>query len=184
MTAFKADPRGRSFPNPNGATRFNPTGKIEQCAQGDALIKNPPTWRAAVVYAARIFVGFKVGDEERWSLDDLVKLVRRTRKEKGAPEDSTFLAQRGVYTHRDGRVVDEPGGQVIIFDGGPKEKSESPSVFAGTDPGPETESEQLARFEEEMIALSETIAWSFEQESVILEIQRNGTSVVTMGVAS
>lgn len=188
MPAYPAHIGRRTIKTPKRTIHFNPSGPIE--THGRQIFKkgpnyNPPTWSSRVTYAARLFVGFCVGGEVCHTMDELVALVRAVRRRQGKPEDSTFIAQRGVYTHsygeHQGRVVDEPGAQIIIIDS-QLEESQSPSVFAGTDPGPETEAEQLARLEEEMIFLSEEIAQGFRQESVILEIQRNGAVLLTMGI--
>lgn len=168
MPAFKADPRGKTISTPRGSVRFNPEGKLEWHGKRpkSGVLKNPADVWGGPTFAARFFVGFNVGGQPRWELDDLVALVRATREGRGEPQDSTYIAQRGVFTHRDGKVVDEAGGQVIIFDQGEEQD----------------ESARMARFQEEMIAVGEEIARGLEQESVILEIQRNGVSLITMGV--
>jgi hypothetical protein len=166
MTAYPAKTGSKIVQTPRGATRWNPKGQIQAHGDVGALRGNPPSWSSRVTYAARLFVGFCVESKECYSMSDLVALVRKFRRDRGRPEDGTFITQRGVYTHRSGKVVDEASGQVIIFD----------------QPVEGDEAAQLTRLEEEMIALAEEIAREFRQEEVILEIQRNGQTVVTMGV--
>lgn len=149
-------PKGRSsgFFRPNGPLiRVDPKG----------VVPNPPTWTSEdPMQAARLFVGFNVGNKPTYKLEQLVSLVRSVRKKQEAKPDSTFLAQQGIYTGKDGTSVHEDGAQVIILN---------------TDGIPATD------FRGQMIELAETIAERFRQEEVILEMQRGGMSELTMGVA-
>lgn len=114
--------------------------------------------------SARLIVGFNVGAEPTWTLDDLVPVVRAARVAQ-APSDpsATFLLQRGIYQHRDRAkgIVEEDGAQVIIFN---------------------TTGADLDTFREQMVALAEEIARQLQQELVIVEIQANGVTQRLIGV--
>lgn len=115
------------------------------------------------VYAVRLFVGFNVGGTPRWALDDLVAVVKRVRAEQKRKPDASFIAQRGIYTSdANGEIVTEDGAQIIIIN--------------APDPIP------LSVFRDEMIMLAETIAREFEQELVLIDLQKNGSSIKTIGV--
>lgn len=104
---------------------------------------------------ARITVGFAIDADAFWTLDDLVKFYTRLRKAQGHGLDASFLAQRGIYTHQDGRhVVDEPGAQIVI-------------IYTKGDLTPQA-------FAEEMYALADGIRHRMHQESVLLECQQGG----------
>jgi hypothetical protein len=120
--------------------------------------------------AARIFVGFNVGDKPTWTLEDLVDLVERTRASQrvdpNEPEavqpDATFYATRGLYTHKDGKhTVREEGGQVIIL-----------SIFG----------ESVEHFQANIIAVAFAIVTQFRQAEVIVEFQLNGVKHRTVSV--
>ena len=116
--------------------RFNPVGDMYgytlRKARGVRL--NPqlsrqttelPGWGRC--WTVRMFVGFNVHFRPMFKLADLVGETRnflsklRWTNDKGIskpfPQDSSFIAQRGVYTHGEtGDVVEEDSGQVIIMD--------------------------------------------------------------------
>ena len=127
---------------------FRPLGQIHH--QGP--FRNPAEWEKNEVWSARLIVGFNVAGVATWDLEDLITLVRSVREAQVGDPSSTFLAQKGIYKHFDGTVVEEEGGQVIIF------------KLGGT---PED-------FEKQMVELAETIARQFQQETVILELQKDG----------
>lgn len=128
--------------------------------------RNPPheLWHADSTLSARLIVGFNVGHNPYWRLEDLVTLVRDERIRDGHPSAS-FVPQRGVYQHEavdgHGEIVTEDGAQVtIICD----------------------YTSDVDAFTEEMIDLGGYIAKMMRQESVIVEIQHNGTTLGTYGV--
>lgn len=139
---------------------FRPSGPVRQHGRTNQL--GAIAWRASETIAARIFVGFNVGDVPTWTIDNLIELVLRMRQLQGANPSATMLAQKGIYQHTGGdrHVVVEDGAQVIIFNEG------KPS----------------AEFTEEMVTLGTEIAKVFQQELVIVEIQRNGVTQETIGV--
>lgn len=138
---------------------FRPGGKIVHTGSRE----NPETWSSKSTLAARIFVGFKVGGKVRWKMADLVKIVRAVRTQQSGDPSSTFLAQTGIYKHSEsGVVVTEPGAQVILLD---------------------SHGATRRQWEEQILELAEIIAEKLKQESVVVEIQRNGLSLKTFGVA-
>lgn len=164
-TLVPADIRRHVWRAPDGrhAGSFRPNGAVRNCGCGAHAEPNPAAWESdEAPLAARVFVGFNVGQKTVWDLDDLVALVRRVREAQGHHPDASFLAQKGIYTSAvDGKVVEEPGAQVVMLDlDGTKEKD----------------------FQAEMVSLAEVIATEFEQELVILELQRGGLTLRTFGV--
>ena len=139
---------------PGGA--FRPNGRLVQVG----ATANPRAFESRVTWAGRLFVGFNVGATPKYTLDDLVRVVKATRAEH---PDASFVAQKGIYTSvvTPGEVVTEDGGQVIIV-----------NLYGAS----------AREFEEEMVALGESIASALEQELVIVEIQRNGVVKKTIGV--
>ena len=125
---------------------------------------NPRTWTASgPTYAARIIVGFKRKGKRAATLDSLVRVVRRVRQEQVGDPSSSFLTQRGIYRHGSGKIVDEPGAQVVLinvpqFNTTPK------------------------KFEAQVEELAEAIVVTLEQDEVIVEIQRDGRVVRSFGV--
>lgn len=145
---------------------FRPSGELH--VHGDvgraSRRLNPAAWRSTDTYAARLIIGFSVGDQPMWTLDDLVNLVRVFRTEQGKP-DASFLSQRGVYQHREGakagQVVTEDSAQVLIVDVWDTPRDE---------------------FVNEIMALAEYLCEAMEQESVIVEFQKNGVTQEVVGV--
>jgi hypothetical protein len=147
------------------SARFNPKGPTAYHGDFSRVSRreNPTNWRSDDTLAARIFVGFNVGDEPAYRLDDLVDLVGEIRRAQGKP-NATFMSQKGIYQHHDSRhIVEEDGAQIIIID---------------------TWSTPINDFAEEMVAMAEAIAESMSQEEVIVEIQRNGLTQEVMGVSA
>jgi hypothetical protein len=162
-TVVPADTRRFSWKNPRGDVGFfQPNGSLTRVGDDD-LAENPTGWSSrSPIYAARIFVGFNVGPKPRWSMTNVVRIVKRIRKKQVGSPDATFLYQRGLYTSkRDESVVDEKGAQIIILNLG---------------------GASVAEFRTQMIELAEEIATKLRQEEVIVEIQRGGISKETVGV--
>ncbi len=145
---------------------FRPTGALN--VHGDvgraSRRHNPAAWRSSDTYAARIIIGFSVGDQPTWTLEDLVSFVREFRTAQGKP-DASFLSQRGVYQHREGskagEVVTEDSAQVLIVDVWDTPRDE---------------------FVDEITALAEHFCRVMEQESVIVEFQKNGVTQEVLGI--
>ena len=147
---------------------FRPYGKLQYHGNPEQLFRelrqqNPAQRSRRVSAGARIIVGFNVGKKPRWSMDDLIKIVREVRIRQVGQPDATFVAQTGMYTHhgvtaKKGVVVTEDGAQVLIKN----------LPHLNTD-----ESE----FQEQMIELTEIIATKLKQEIVIVDYQERGISV-------
>lgn len=159
-----ADTRRFSWRSPHGGVGFfRPNGRMTLVGRGPEYAQNPTGWSSREpILAARIFVGFNVGRRPKWHMNDVVRIVKRVRKDQVGSPDATFLYQRGLYTSkRDESVVDEKGAQIIILN------------LAG---------EPLGVFREQMIELGEEIATRLKQEEVIVELQRGGISKETIGI--
>lgn len=143
--------------------RFRPNG-VPRLVGPRPAAGNPETWESdEPMLAARLFVGFSVGQEPTYSVDDLVPIVREVRERQGHGPDASFLLQKGIYTsQKDKSVVEEDGAQVIVLN---------------------LEGETESKFRREMVELGETIATELSQEAVILEIQKGGVTVRTVGIA-
>lgn len=123
----------------------------------------PNKWRSKQPpYAARLLVGFSVGHVATYDMMDLVRLVRSVRKEQLGTVDSSFVYQKGIFTHSDGTQVVEDAAQVIILN--------------------LSEDVSLTEFRRQMLELAEVIRESMQQEMVILEIQKGGRVLVTYGI--
>jgi hypothetical protein len=159
MPSLHCNPGLFHWSHPRSAGSFRPHGKLHHVG----AIANPSRWLSQRTLAARLIVGFNVGNVPTWTLDDLVKLVRRVREEQSGNPACSFVAQKGVYRHKDPphEVVVEDGAQVLIIN--EDELSD-------------------ADFTRAMIALGEEICRVMKQESIILEIQVNGMTQETMGI--
>src|SRR5262245_1785574 len=71
------DTREAVWTGPDGRVRsFRPSGK----RRSEGLIPNRRTWSSKETWAARLFVGFNVGHDTVWEMDDLVAIVRTVRE--------------------------------------------------------------------------------------------------------
>jgi|SRR3972149_3458213 len=136
---------------------FRPQGKNIRYG----TLSNPLEHIASVTWSARLIIGFDVGHKPTWNLSDIVKLVKKHRKDQGADPDATFFATRGLYTERKhtrgktrSRVIDENGCQVVIINLG----------------------EPQTLFRKEMIEMAEKLTRELKQDKIYLEFQRNGIS--------
>jgi len=142
---------------------FRPDGPIFHSGAPEALdgVKK----RVKRVVGVRMFIGFNVGATPRWSIDDLVEVVRSVRLAQGADASASILAQRGIYQHKSGGgpLVTEEGAQVIVLN------------LDGT---------AMDVFEDQMVALAEQICLRMSQDEVIVEIQVNGVVRETLTVVA
>lgn len=168
-TIVPANTGASSWSHPSGIDgQFRPNGKLELIVDPDAARPNPSTWKSSGnrTMAARLFVGFNVGNKPTWSMGDLVHIVRRVRAAQHQRQDASFVAQKGIYTHaspgKKAKIIEEKGAQVVLI----------------RMPG-ETES----AFRQHTIELAEQIASSMKQAEVVLELQRGGVVQEVMGVA-
>jgi len=170
---YDVNPRRLSWNKKNGGGSFTPSGRLV-CHGDRSILTNPRRWQSeADTWSARIVVGFRPKDappsfriterEAKHKEDLLVYLVRRTREAQVGDPGATFLTQRGLYRHvESGEVVDEPGMQVILI-----------NTAEGVTP---------KQFERQVEDLAELIATKFDQEEVIVEIQKNGVSQQVFGI--
>ncbi len=135
---------------------FRPYGKVIYSGSRP----NPVTRSKGAVYAARLFVGFSVDEVPTYSMDDLMALVQ---DERADHPDASFISQRGIYMSRKPphKVVREEGAQVIIVN---------------------TRGVPMKEFAREIIDLAERICAEFQQEEVIVEMQRNGKVIEIVSV--
>lgn len=143
------------------AIRFRPKGKVichdDEATAGEAT----RTRYGKGGFSARIFVGLNVGEEGKYTVDDVVKAIVEIRKEQGAGPDASILTQKGIYEDKKSRTIIEDSVQIIIID------------LAGLD---------QEVFTEQMLDLAETMLDRFEQETVIVEIQKRGVVTDVYGV--
>lgn len=146
-----------------GRVRFVPKGDLSLISAVKGKRPNPIAESGLydTTWAARLFVGFSIEEKIVYTIDDLVMLVRDYLKRvriKGhsdfrMPEDSSFLLQRGVYTHAvSGKVNEETSAQIVIINLGVS----------------------ILEFKAVVLGLAEHICDKWRQESVIVEIQKNG----------
>lgn len=139
---------------------FHPNGVI-QVIGNRRMFSNPVLETFDETFAARVIVGFNRLGKRAVTVKQLISIVREVRTEQVGNPSSSFLLQRGIYQHRSGEIVEEPGAQVMIID-----------VTGATQ----------KEFERQMVELAEVIAEELEQESVIVELQRNGITQRTLSV--
>lgn len=131
---------------------FRPTG---------ALRPNRVRWSGEPAQAARIIVGFNIGDEPHWTMKEVMRMVREIRAEQGAAPAASFVFQKGIYAHDDGGIVEEDGAQIIVLN--------------------LTEQSQKD-FKRDIERMAEKLARDMKQEEVIVEFQNSGITTETLGV--
>lgn len=143
---------------------FRPEGKIEIVSDSSGPLNNPFNWDSQEpTWAARVIVGFKRQGKPPVTMDELVQLVWRIREEQVGNPSSTFLTQRGLYQHKSGAVVDEPGAQVVLIN--------TPDLKTSKD-----------KFIEQVENLAEDVATELGQDEVIVEIQKDGITQRAFGM--
>jgi hypothetical protein len=148
-----------------GATEFyDRNGKLVGAFMPNgALRPNKKLWGTKdPVQAARLFVGFNVGQDPTWSMGKLMELVKRIRAEQKLPPDASFLFQKGYYTHEASKeLVEEEGAQIIVL-----------NIF----------DQSRKAFERDVRRLADKIAYAMKQESVIIEFQDGGKTYETLSM--
>lgn len=128
-------------------------------------------WESYNGLSGYFFIGLNVGDKRKWGLWDVVDSVRSLLRGMGREEDSSYIVQRGVYTHakEEGqpddaprKVVEEPSVQVVVFDSYPATK---PEVFV-----------------KQMQDIGAALAEKLQQETIIVDVRRANVSVGTFGM--
>ena len=128
---------------------FNPSGPLKM----HGARTNPSIDLEGDTYACRIFVGFNVGKKPRWSMMDLLAIIRKIRAKQKVGPDATLYYTKGMFSGSGG-LVEENGAQVLIINTNAKERP--------------------VKFEKNMKALAEGIVVAFDQEVIYGEIQKNG----------
>lgn len=154
----------RRFSVAGRRTEFQPAGELVARGRGaKAFASNPALWASPPVPTARLFVGMNVGDAPVWSLSDVIAVVKTARVEQTGDPSSSFVTQKGIYRHDDGGgIVEEDSAQVIIYN--------------------LSEDVDAEEFEEQMVDVATQLARVLQQELVLLEIQKGGRAVKTIGV--
>ena len=147
------EPRGKfSFAYESGRTALNP--RLNPRLSG---IMNKP------VLSARLFFGFGEGPNPSWSIEDVLPIVKRVRKEQIGATDSAIIYQNGVLSHLEKDVtVTEDGVQVIILN--------------------LQEAVTKEQFEDQLMELGEAITRELKQRQIVVEMQKNGLYQFTMGI--
>ncbi len=144
---------------PGGA--FFPRGPLRYF---DATRRNPPVeWESeSPVLGAKIILALERDGKRTGTMSDVIRIVTTMRRAQGRDPGATFVAQKGVYEHREThKIVEEDGVQVGII----------ATVAVG-----------YATFSNEMVRVAERLAKDLHQESVILEIQKDGYRARLMGI--
>lgn len=153
----------RSFAVNGRKTTFTPTGSMQFRGRGTrALAANPRLWAGPPAQASRLFVGLNVGDDPVWGIRDVIEVVAAERMAQTGDPSASFIAQKGIFKHAAGGVVEEDSVQVVIFNLDDTVTSDE--------------------FEEQMVNLATRLAHTLQQELVIVEMQLSGRAEKTIGV--
>lgn len=153
----------RTFIANGRKTTFAPTGSMQFRGRGARrYLENPKLWAGPPAQASRLFVGLNVGDDPVWDIRDVIEIVGAERMQQSGDPSASFVAQKGIFKHAGGGVVEEDSVQVIIFN---LDDSITPEQFTG-----------------QMVDLASRLAHTLQQELVIVEMQLGGRAVETIGV--
>ena len=146
-----------------GRTAFIPGGEFIVCGGSR---KNPLSAGNVIknTWSGRLIVGLSVKKSPKYTIEDLIQGTRMFLKKAKLPQDSSFVAQHGVFTHKDGTIVKEKSAQVFIINAGYYNDVEDWKEFL----------EKLAEY----------LLVKLEQEMIVVEIQNNGVIDVTWLVVS
>lgn len=143
--------------------RFVPTGTPNFRGRGTKVYaENPRLWSGPPAQASRLFVGLNVGDDPVWSIQDVIEIVAAERASQTGDPSASFIAQKGIFKHSGGKVVEEDSVQVVVL-----------NLDEETDP---------ESFEHQMVDLATRLAKTLQQELVIVEMQSRGRVDKTIGV--
>jgi hypothetical protein len=149
----------RTFRHKN--VTFTPKGPVLKVGSGETpVLPNPIKRETVIPFTARLFVGLSVGQEDAWTVEDVIDITQRVRVKQGADPDASFLLQRGLYTDRAQEIVREDSVQVVIFDFG----------------------EDQEKFEGQMGDLAETLIKELKQETIYVELQKAGVPYAVLKV--
>jgi len=143
--------------NPCGTLRIVSLGKKRRNPLGGGGVRTKQTTPGmGRVWGVRMFVGLSVGHEPKYSIARLVKFTKDFLIGQGWPPDSSFVAQRGIYTYAStdpkgpAGVVEEESAQVIILDAVKFDKDAFLLVMQN---------------------LAEYLVKAFEQEKIFVQVQ-------------
>lgn len=135
--------------------------------------RNPVIWGEGEYpdsLAGHLFVGLNVGQSPRYTVRDVMRIVKRLRTEQTGVPNSTFILQKGIYKDqpsvddpKDYGVVEEDSVQVVVF-------REDPKI------------ETKPSFRAHMIEIGEKICRELRQRTVILDLKQNSTTIELMGI--
>lgn len=112
-------------------------------------------------WVARLFVGLSIfGSKKVHTIEEVIEVTRKFLKIHDAPENSSYIAQKGVYTSKRYQppvVVEENSVQVVIIDENTLELPEE-------------------KFKDLIVKLAEHLCEVFSQETVIADVQKNNVS--------
>ncbi len=173
----------RVFNEDGKAFEFVPTGKIYEVGDASEWYtrsqRENPIKRSTnrSTQGGRIIVGFNVGIEEKWKMDDIVGIVfdLRRKQVKSAIKDGdarphplggdvgvTFIAQKGIWQAvRDKKAYPENGAQITMA-----------NII----------SEKKRRFRQDMIDIGEELMSKLNQNAVIVEISERGVVEETLEI--
>lgn len=149
---------------PGRVFHFKPTGKLV-CHDAKAVREAREAMTRSSYgkggLSARIFVGLNVGTKAKYTVQDVVALLKRVRKEQSPNPNASILTQTGMFKDKSGRMIVENSVQIIVIDlDGLSEKD----------------------FTEQMMTIAEAFVEEFEQEEVLVEIQKRGVVLEIYGV--
>jgi len=160
----------RAFRHPDCS--FEPHGKVYEIGDVSALRHstrqgNPVTRDTDPALSARIFVGLSVDGVPTYSVDDVLKIVKKMRlaqlRRIGGDPGASFLLQRGLYKYTrgksKGKTIPEDSVQVVIL---------------------RLSAENDQKFEQNVGKIAETLAGKLRQEAVYAELQRDGVRYATL----
>jgi hypothetical protein len=144
--------------NDGSKRRFTPRGPMyivpgRDSGRGRGRSAGEDVQDYAVGLSARLFVGLNVGQTPTYTIEQVVSATRSWRERNRSPVDSSFIAQKGLYTPDEGDIVEENSVQIIIID---------------------LQGLSVADFTSAIVGLAAYLRTKFDQKSVIVEIQKAG----------
>lgn len=164
---YKVDPRAFHHAD----CSFEPSGEVYEIGDVSRLRttrqSNPITKDTDPALSARIFVGLSVDGVPTYSIDDVLKIVKKMRlaqlRRVGGDPGASFLLQRGLYKYTrgksKGKTIPEDSVQVVIL-----------RISAESD----------GKFEANVGKIAEALAHKLKQEAVYAELQRDGVRYATL----
>lgn len=121
----------------------------------------------------KLLIGFNVGRVPTWRVEDIVKLIRAHLRRHRLPEDSSFISQTGVYTHKEENskkkpeTIQENGCQVAIVK----------FPYSSWD---KLSDEDFIRY---CKSLAEELCDELTQKEIIVTVIKGGVEIVTCGIS-